>query len=33
MHLQNHSIQKLKRSEHSLGDSDIYHYLFLDYAN
>ena len=33
MHLQNHSMQKLKRSGHSLGEAEIYHSLFLDYAN
>ena len=33
MHLLNHSMQKLKRSEHSSGESEIDYFLFLDYAN
>ena len=33
MHLQNHSTPKLKLLEHSSEESEIFHSLFLDYAN
>ncbi len=33
MHLQNHSMPKLKLSEHNSGESEIFHPSFSDYVN